>query len=255
MSRTILQSIRELCLEFPDTQETRSHGTPTFKVSGKTFVYLTLNHHGDGRAAIWVGSPEGVQQEMVNQNSEAYFVPPYVGVRGWLGVDLDKGLPWNEIFQRVREAYINLAPGNVSLLINEHTTIAAPDKSLRPEDINPMLGKRSQTVLAGIARLCRKLPETSPADASSSLIWKAGKKTFVRGHHIDGRLKLLFWVGIEQQGFMLEDPRFTLPMYIASSGWIELDVQDNINWDEIESLLLNSYRHFALKRMLKALAC
>ena len=76
---------------------------------------------------------------------------------------------------------------------------------------------------------------------------------FVRAHHGSGRLKLQFWVGIELQSFLTEDSRYSIPMYMGSGGWIDLDVQDQIHWEEVESLLENSYRHFALIRMLKAL--
>ena len=42
-------------------------------------------------------------------------------------------------------------------------------------------------------------------------------------------------------------------MYIGHRGWIDLDVEDHVDWDEVRALVLGSYRHFALKRMLKAL--
>jgi hypothetical protein len=54
---------------------------------------------------------------------------------------------------------------------------------------------------------------------------------------------------------MLQDEvRFSLPAYYHSSGWIALDVQEYCAWMEIESLLEQSYRHFAIQRQLKALA-
>lgn len=64
---------------------------------------------------------------------------------------------------------------------------------------------------------------------------------------------LQFWVGPDEQGLLTVDPRFTIPAYSGPNGWIHLDVEENANWDEIEALMLKSYRHFALKRMLTAL--
>ena len=64
---------------------------------------------------------------------------------------------------------------------------------------------------------------------------------------------LQFWVGTDQQPLLTQDPRYRVPAYIGNNGWIELDVEDQADWEEIEDLLLGSYRHFALKRMLKAL--
>ena len=49
----------------------------------------------------------------------AYFVPPYVGPRGWLGVELNRGLDWNEIAARVREAYQNAAPATLAASVDE----------------------------------------------------------------------------------------------------------------------------------------
>jgi hypothetical protein len=63
----------------------------------------------------------------------------------------------------------------------------------------------------------------------------------------------MFWTGIEQQAFLIEDARYSIPLYYGNIGWTELDVQDALCWDEIDSLLENSYRHFALKRMLRKL--
>ena len=123
---------------------------------------------------------------------------------------------------------------------------------MSPQDINPLLGEYPGRVLAQLREHCLRLPETSASDEGNPA-WKAGKKIFVRSRHASGRLKLLFWTGIEMQAFLVEDARYSIPMYLGGSGWIELDVQDGLNWEEIGSLLENSYRHFALKRMLKAL--
>lgn len=254
MGRTVREAVFEMLLALPGVEEVRTHGTPTFKVGGKTFAYWTVNHHGDGRAAVWVGSPPDVQQQMVALTPNAYFVPPYVGVKGWLGVDLNQGLPWEEIKARVYEAWAHRATADVRAEFAADAWDAAPpDTPMAPEDINPMLGARPQEILRGLAERCRQLPETQPEDASTSATWKAGKKVFVRGHVDEGRMKLLFRVGPEQQAMMLEDDRFALPMYYHSSGWIELDVQDHIHWPEIEGLLETSFRHFALKRMITAL--
>ena len=116
-----------------------------------------------------------------------------------------------------------------------------------------MLGEREQAVLAGLAERCEALPETRPEDAAASATWYAGKRAFVRGRHDEGRLKLMFLVGPGQQALMSDDPRYGQPPYYGPSGWVELDVQDRIHWDEIEGLLLTAYRQVALKRMLRVL--
>jgi len=62
------------------------------------------------------------------------------------------------------------------------------------------------------------------------------------------------WVGEERQvAFTSFDDRYRIPAYIGHKGWISFDLSGKPSWKEVESLLIESYRHFALKRMLKAL--
>ena len=109
-----LRGIRDLCLSLPETSERLSHGAPTFFVRGKrAFVMVLTDHHGDGRFAIWCSAPDGVQGMLVEANPERFFVPPYVGHRGWLGVRLDRGLDWNELAGIVEDAYAAVAPAKL----------------------------------------------------------------------------------------------------------------------------------------------
>ncbi|MCH7816731.1 MAG: MmcQ/YjbR family DNA-binding protein [Proteobacteria bacterium] len=80
------------------------------------------------------------------------------------------------------------------------------------------------------------------------------QKTFVCSHYYHQRLNLQVWVGTEQQSFLTMDERYRIPYYVGHRGWIDLDVTGEVNWQEIENLVLTSYRHFALQRMLKLLA-
>jgi hypothetical protein len=106
-----LDRVRELCLSLPETNERLSHGQPTFFIRDKkTFVMYLDNHHDDGRLALWCAAPEGMQAALVDGAPEHYFVPPYVGHRGWVGVRLDRDLDWNEIAGAIEEAYITVAP-------------------------------------------------------------------------------------------------------------------------------------------------
>ncbi len=106
-----LARIREICLGLPETSERLSHGAPTFFVRGKlAFVMVLSNHHGDGRFAIWCAAPDGMQKLLVDSDQDRFFVPPYVGHRGWLGVRLDRGLNWDELAGVIEEAYAEVAP-------------------------------------------------------------------------------------------------------------------------------------------------
>jgi hypothetical protein len=106
-----LERIRTICLAFPETSERLSHGAPTFFVrEKKAFVMVLTDHHGDGRFALWCAAPEGIQQLLTEADPECYFVPPYVGHRGWLGVRLDRRLGWDRIAEIAEDAYIEVAP-------------------------------------------------------------------------------------------------------------------------------------------------
>jgi hypothetical protein len=63
------------------------------------------NHHEDGRLAIWCNAPPGTQDALVASHPKHYFVPPYVGPQGWIGVRLDTGLKWATIGGRIKEAH------------------------------------------------------------------------------------------------------------------------------------------------------
>ena len=86
-----LERVRKICFGFPETTERLSHGAPTFFVRGKkVFVMFADNHHGDGRIAVWVGASPGLQEQLISSVPETFFKPPYVGVRGWVGIQLDQ---------------------------------------------------------------------------------------------------------------------------------------------------------------------
>jgi len=107
----ILTRLRKLALALPETSERLSHGAPTFFVREKRpFVMVLTDHHGDGRFAIWCAAPQGLQSMLVEADPERFFVPPYVGHRGWLGMRLDRALDWNELAGIVEDAYAEIAP-------------------------------------------------------------------------------------------------------------------------------------------------
>jgi hypothetical protein len=106
-----LERIRSVCLALPEVTERPSHGAPTFFIRGKrSFAMVLTNHHGDGRFAIWCAAPDGMQQLLVESAGDRYFVPPYVGHRGWLGVHLDRDTDWEEIAGVLEDAYLEIAP-------------------------------------------------------------------------------------------------------------------------------------------------
>jgi hypothetical protein len=106
-----LQRLREICLALPETSERLSHGAPTFFIREKrAFLMVLTDHHGDGRFAIWCAAADGMHAMLVEADPDKFFVPPYVGHRGWLGVRLDRGLDWDELAGIAEDAYAEVAP-------------------------------------------------------------------------------------------------------------------------------------------------
>jgi hypothetical protein len=253
MAKDIHQAVREVCLWLPESAEHSSHGWPNFRVRGKTFATYVVNHHGDGRTALWLNAPAGAQELYVGAEPRHFFVPPYVGPRGWLGVNLDSGLSWTRIAALVREAYEKAAPGKLAASIGKTVRITPPKAALKASELDPWRSKRGEAVLSRLRRMVLEFPEVLEAKQFGRPAWQAGKRTFAIASHRGTRLELHFWVGIEQQGLLSADGRYRIPAHSGHNGWIALDVTRHGDWGEIKSLAGHSYRHFALRRMREAM--
>lgn len=107
-----LVRLRKLCLSLPEAHEVEAWGEPTFRVRNKIFAgYASAsNHHGRGRPAVWCKSTHVNQELLVRAAPDRFFVPPYVGPSGWVGVYLDGDCDWTELADIVREGYRLIAP-------------------------------------------------------------------------------------------------------------------------------------------------
>ena len=112
-----LPRLREICLSLPEATEKISHGSPTWFVR-RSFVSYTPYHHGSEHLAFWCAAPPGVQEELVAEEPDRFFRPPYVGHRGWLGVILDSATEWEEIREIVTDAYRTVAPKKLVALLD-----------------------------------------------------------------------------------------------------------------------------------------
>jgi len=109
MSERALEVLRRLCLAFPEVTERVSHGEPTWFVRGKKTFLMFADHHHDDRLAFWCAAPPGAQEVLVTAKPAQFFVPPYVGYRGWVGVWVDVPVDWDEIAGLVAEAHSTVA--------------------------------------------------------------------------------------------------------------------------------------------------
>ena len=93
----------------PETVEKLSHGEPTFFVRKRVFTMFANNHHQDGHIAVWVPAAAGVQEALTHSSPEKYFRPPYVGVKGWLGIELER-VSDEELSAHILDAWTLVAP-------------------------------------------------------------------------------------------------------------------------------------------------
>ena len=101
--------------------------------------------------------------------------------------------------------------------------------------------------------ICLRFPEAKEAVQFGFPVWQAGKKTFAWARCDERGFCVGFWVGVERQQLMTLDSRFRIPPYLGHNGWIALDAGDDCDAGEVAVLALQSYRHFALQRMLRNL--
>lgn len=106
--KQIFERVRRICLSLPNAEERLSHGTPTFFVRGKQFAQVWAGHHDDHGLQLWCAAPGGAQSGLVKADPDRFFVPPYVGHRGWLGVRLDKP-DWDVTERVIADAYAVIA--------------------------------------------------------------------------------------------------------------------------------------------------
>jgi hypothetical protein len=104
-----LQRVRRICLALPETSEKLSRGEPTFFVHKKVFAMFANNHHNDGHLAVWLPVPVGEQELLIAGAPEIFFKPPYVGVRGWVGIEL-ANISDKDLASYLQEAWMLIAP-------------------------------------------------------------------------------------------------------------------------------------------------
>lgn len=116
-----LTKLRKLCLALPEAHEVEAWGEPTFRVRNKLFaMYATAgNHHGAGRAAVWCKAARGNQELMVRHAPKKFFVPPYVGPSGWVGIYLDGDVDWPELGELLHDSYRLIAPKKLVQQLDE----------------------------------------------------------------------------------------------------------------------------------------
>ena len=106
--------LRAICLALPEATEKEAWGDPTFRVRDKIFA---MEKRGDGRISLWCKAPPGSQEILVGAAPERFFVPPYVGRKGWIGLRLDDDPDWDEVAEVVKRSYRLIAPKRLAATV------------------------------------------------------------------------------------------------------------------------------------------
>lgn len=109
-----IDRLRAICLALPEAQEKEAWGDPTFRVRDRISA---MEKRGDGRISLWCKAPPGSQAVLIGADPERFFVPPYVGQKGWVGVRLDRDPDWDEVAELVRRSYRLIAPKRLAARI------------------------------------------------------------------------------------------------------------------------------------------
>jgi predicted DNA-binding protein (MmcQ/YjbR family) len=107
--------IREICMALPEAAEKPfgGHTAPTYRVRDKMFVMTSE----DGLSMTFKAGP-GVQEALVAEDPERFFVPKYVGVKGWVGARLDVDHDWDEMAELIEDSYRLVAPKRLTKLLD-----------------------------------------------------------------------------------------------------------------------------------------
>ena len=109
-----IERLRAICLALPEAAERQAWGDPTFRVRDKIFA---MEKRGDGRISLWCKAPPGSQEILVGADPELFFVPPYVGRKGWIGVRLDRNPDWEEVAEGGKRSYRLIAPKRLAAMV------------------------------------------------------------------------------------------------------------------------------------------
>jgi hypothetical protein len=116
-----LDRVRSICLALPEAHEVEAWGEPTFRVRNKMFAMYAAagNHHGKGIAGVWVKATGVNQDLLVRSDPDRFFVPPYVGPSGWVGIRLEGRPDWGTIADLLRDGYRLIAPKKLLARLDE----------------------------------------------------------------------------------------------------------------------------------------
>jgi predicted DNA-binding protein (MmcQ/YjbR family) len=101
-----LRRFTMICLDLPEVKREISGSHASFTVKKKTFAYFLNDHHGDGIIGVWCKVLPGDNASLIRGDPKRFYMPAYVGPRGWVGLRLDVGrVNWNEVRELAKGSY------------------------------------------------------------------------------------------------------------------------------------------------------
>ncbi|HVN28076.1 MAG TPA: MmcQ/YjbR family DNA-binding protein [Candidatus Binataceae bacterium] len=156
-SNPLLKRLREVCRAMPNTFEKEAWGECTFRVTGGSMFAMTdSNHHGSGHFAVWVKAPPMVQEILVKSDGKRFFVPPYMGPKGWVGVRLDYKVNWDEAAAILKDGYLMSAPKRLGRRTPAAMAEAASMSNIAKKRSATSKSGRMPTAVAKPKRIARK---------------------------------------------------------------------------------------------------
>jgi predicted DNA-binding protein (MmcQ/YjbR family) len=110
-----IDRIRDMCLALPEAVEKpfEAHDAPAFRVRDKIFVMT----HGEDGTTVTLKAPPGAQHILVGDDPQRFFVPRYVGSKGWVGINVTVAPDWDELRGLIEDSYRLIAPKRLAALL------------------------------------------------------------------------------------------------------------------------------------------
>lgn len=124
-TRERLEKAAGICLALAGTTRTDMGDHSSFRIGGKIFAYLLNNHHGDGILSVCCKALPGDNQRLIESNPRKFYIPAYIGPRGWVGLRLDlRTIDWSEVKELVRGSYLLVAPKSRQNQVSDSATLS-----------------------------------------------------------------------------------------------------------------------------------
>jgi hypothetical protein len=114
------ERVTEICRSLPEiTYEVVGDGHIAFRIRKKIFGYYLFDHHGDGMIAFCCKSTLSEQRRLVRDDPESFFVPAYLGSKGWIAIRLDlEEVDWDTVSDLARRAFQSIAPRKLAVMVD-----------------------------------------------------------------------------------------------------------------------------------------